>query len=72
MGITVLELMKMCQEAINAGNGDKTILISRDDEGNGYHTLYQGFESNQEALNLLHSWGYFDDNNDPQTVILLG
>ena len=49
---TIKELLEACQEQIDAGNGDKKILISRDDEGNGYH-----------ALNYLFSedvWDYTD------------
>lgn len=41
--ITVKELLKACQEQIKLGNGDKHILISRDDEGNGYHSLNYTF-----------------------------
>ena len=33
---TVKDLLKACQEQVDKGNGDKGILISRDDEGNGY------------------------------------
>lgn len=40
---TVKELLKACQEQVDKGNGDKGILISRDDEGNGYHKLFYLF-----------------------------
>jgi hypothetical protein len=36
---TINDLLKACQEQVAKGNGDKGILISRDDEGNGYHSL---------------------------------
>lgn len=36
---TIKDLFEACKEQIEAGNGDKQILISRDDEGNGYHRL---------------------------------
>ena len=38
-GITVKELYDNLRQEILAGNGNKTILISSDDEGNSYHTL---------------------------------
>ena len=36
---TINDLLKACQEQVAKGNGDKGILISQDDEGNGYHSL---------------------------------
>lgn len=41
--ITLEQLMKMCMQEIANGNAQKKILISNDDEGNGYHALYYGF-----------------------------
>lgn len=41
--ITVKELLKACQEQVAKGNGDKGILLSRDDEGNGYHSCFYLF-----------------------------
>ena len=41
--ITVKELLKACQEQVAKGNADKVILLSRDDEGNGYHYCFYLF-----------------------------
>lgn len=41
--ITIKELLEACQEQVKLGNGDKYILISQDDEGNGYHSLNYTF-----------------------------
>lgn len=41
--ITVRQLRKLCDEQIKMGNGTKTIMISQDDEGNGYHYLWYAF-----------------------------
>jgi hypothetical protein len=41
--ITVKELYKLCEQEIKAGNGDKNIVISDDNEGNGYHGMFYGF-----------------------------
>lgn len=46
--ITIKELYKECEEQIKKGNGDKYILISQDDEGNGYHYLWYSFTTMEE------------------------
>lgn len=45
MQMTVKTLAKLCQEEIAAGNGDKFIVISDDNEGNAFHGLFYGFTS---------------------------
>lgn len=41
--LTIKELYKECSKEIKKGNGDKTIMISSDDEGNSYHYLWYSF-----------------------------
>lgn len=41
--LTINELKKECEKEIKKGNGDKVIMISQDDEGNGYHYLWYAF-----------------------------
>lgn len=48
--LTVKELKKYCEEEIKKGNGNKTIMISDDDEGNGYHYLWYSFTSLEDAF----------------------
>lgn len=43
--ITVTQLYDLCKEQIREGNGHKVIMISDDDEGNGYHYLWYPFTS---------------------------
>ena len=40
---TIKQLAKLCKQEIAKGNGEKQIVISNDEEGNGYHGLYFGF-----------------------------
>ncbi len=47
--ITVKILKDLCQEQIKKGNGEKVIMISEDEEGNGYHYLWYQFSSVCEA-----------------------
>lgn len=70
--ITVKELLKLCQEQVSLGNGDKHIQISEDDEGNGYHGLFFGFTSEKEEIQELQAMGLFHDNIDPDKVVILG
>ena len=46
--ITVKELLQLCQEEVDNGNGDKYIVVADDNEGNGYHGMFYGFSSAQE------------------------
>ena len=68
--ITVQNLLDICKEQVKAGNGERIVLISDDDEGNGFHTLFFGFLSDPGEIRAYQS--QFHDRNDPDTVILLG
>ena len=46
--LTIRQLYNECRKQINAGNGDKVIMISQDDEGNGYHYLWYSFTTVKE------------------------
>lgn len=48
--ITVEQLLVLCREAINSGHGKKNIVISDDNEGNGFHGLFFGFSEIDEYL----------------------
>ncbi len=40
---TINDLKKLCDKAVKEGLGNKKILLSDDDEGNGYHIMLYGF-----------------------------
>lgn len=44
----VKDLYQMVLHEIEKGNADKTIMISRDDEGNGYHYLWYAFSQGED------------------------
>ena len=69
-GITVKELYEMCREQIVKGNGDKHILITSDDEGNSYHTLFYAMDDNIENIRYALSIEY--DNHTEDEAVLLG
>lgn len=71
-GITIKELYDDLHQEILAGNGDKTILISSDDEGNSYHTLWYTVQSDIDEIKEIKKSTWFHDDNDPEKVVLLG
>ena len=74
-GITVKELKELCDELISGGFGNKQVMVSKDDEGNGYHVLYETVVTDRDTLYKLKAYGLFDNwnsNIDPDDVIILG
>ena len=66
---TVKELLLQCQEQIKNGNGDKIIMISQDDEGNGYHYLWYAFCDVEDAM----AEDFIDERiADEEDTIILG
>lgn len=67
--ITVKRLFEICQTAITAGDGDKNVVISDDNEGNGYHGLFCGFtkvdKNTKDAI-------YDSQTKDGTNTIILG
>lgn len=49
-GITIEQLYKECAKQIKAGNKDRHVMLSNDDEGNGYHELFFGFMPTKECV----------------------
>lgn len=41
-GITVEKLASLLMQEIAKGNGKKRVMLSNDDEGNGYHEMFFG------------------------------
>ena len=48
--LTIRQLFVLCQEEMKNGNGNKKVMISDDDEGNGYHELFCGFTPTEEMF----------------------
>lgn len=67
--ITVKELLEICKQAVRAGHGEKHIVISDDNEGNGYHGLFYGFTPLTEDFNDLI---YDSRTSSPCDTIILG
>ena len=68
--LTVKELFKECEKEIKRGNGNKVIMLSDDDEGNGYHYCWYSFSD-------IEDFTYYDfDINEKiakkEDTIILG
>ena len=70
--ITVAQLGIEIDKQIKAGNGDKKILITCDDEGNGYHGLFYTFNADIGQIKDAQNGGLFHDDVNLEEVILLG
>lgn len=67
--ITVKELYKFCKAEIANGNGDKFIVISDDNEGNGYHGMFYGFTPvDKDCVDYI----YDSQHMSPEDTIILG
>lgn len=52
--VTIKRLYEYCKKRIENGEGDKKIIISDDNEGNGYHGLFYGFtDMSKEYFDLV-------------------
>jgi hypothetical protein len=72
--MTVKALLKYCQQEIKNGNGDKRIVVSDDNEGNGFHGLFYAFtdiktESDKKYYN---DHIYDSSEEDINKIIILG
>lgn len=73
--MTVNELYELCKIEIELGNGSRSVVISDDEEGNGYHDCFYPFLHNikdiKECLDCTCSWNHISET-DPENIILLG
>lgn len=75
--LTIKELAVECAKQIGKGNGDKVIMISDDDEGNGYHYLWYSFTTVKDYENEVKEYGgtfYWasDDVTSKDNTVILG
>lgn len=54
-GMSIEALYKECEKQIKQGNGKKRVMISNDDEGNGYHELFYSFTTPIQYGNMDES-----------------
>lgn len=64
--LTVNELLKLCQEQIASGNGDKKIMLPCDAEGNDFRGLYFHFVEAEKIF--ADADGEVDYDNIPREM----
>ena len=73
--LTIRQLLIKCQEEINKGHGDYNIMLSDDDEGNGYHYLWYSFITPTDLVKGCEDdyiYGLDEDIAPRDKTILLG
>lgn len=72
--LKVKDLYEIVKQEIDKGNGNKTIMISNDDEGNGYHYLWYAFtDSETMKQDDTFMWSVDEKNVDTiENTIVLG
>ena len=67
--MTVNDLFELCKDAIRKGHGNKNIVLSDDNEGNGYHGMFYGFT---EVTEDFEDEIYDSATNSESDTIILG
>ena len=72
--LTINDLAELVNEEIKKGNGTKKIMLSDDDEGNGYHGLYFAFTPTDKIFSgsFPPSLPYGVNKDDLKDYIILG
>lgn len=66
--LTVKDLLKACQKAVREGKGDKYIVVSDDNEGNGFHGCFFGLtDMDEDYMELVN-----DSVMDKDKLIIVG
>ncbi len=73
-GLTLKELKEQVDEAVAAGYGDRMILISDDEEGNGYHMVWYDLTTDGELVKMCVSASNGADigDRDLKDFVILG
>jgi hypothetical protein len=69
--LTVKTLKALCEKQIVLGNGNRMIVVSDDNEGNGFHGLFYGFtiiDKGEETLFQIND----SISEDINEIIILG
>lgn len=64
--MTIQDLTKECLKQMDAGNGNKLVMVSNDTKWGYYHPIMELFEDNKdEILKVVNT-------KNPNSVVLLG
>ena len=68
--LTVFDLYEYCRAVMNEGLADYEVYISDDEEGNGFHPLYFGFDTNEENIKKYSEYGVHGLDSAKEVVLL--
>lgn len=71
--IKLKDLYQSCKEQMEAGNGEKSLVVAADNEGNGYHGMFYALTVITPE-NVDGFSGLIGDNADPDiyNIIVVG
>ena len=71
--MTVKCLYDELRRVVEAGHGDKKIVIADDNEGNGYHGMFCGVLDDPEEIEISIEAGLYDsEETDPNKIVIIG
>lgn len=73
--LTVKKLYLLLAQEVQKGNGDRTIVVADDNEGNSFHGLFYGITSDVTDIKeaVEYSNGIYDSREkDPNKIVILG
>ena len=70
--LTIKDLKRFVDKQMEKENEDKFIVISDDNEGNGFHGLFYGFTDDIGEIKMLSDMIYDSAENDPNKIVILG
>ena len=70
--LTIRDLKRFVDEQMKKGNGDKFIVISDDNEGNGYHGLFFAILDDPKEIKDFTDMIYDSVSDDPNEIVILG
>ncbi len=67
------DLYQACKQLMKEGHGEKFLVVSNDNEGNGFHGLYWTFSAFGDNVGD-GIWPMIDDcvEDDPENILILG
>lgn len=66
------DLYQLCLEQMKAGNGNKFLVLSNDNEGNAYHGMFYGITPITKAVSSMYRniiWDSKEMNTDNLLII---
>lgn len=70
--LSVKELYKECEKQIKKGNADKIIMLSDDDEGNGFHYCWYTFSAIEDSISEFNDYLIDEKIAKKEDTIILG